>query len=38
MRFFGHFEGDAQTYKAPGENPIRACARERSLSRPWRNS
>ena len=20
MRFFGHFEGDAQTYKAPGEN------------------
>jgi pyruvate dehydrogenase E1 component alpha subunit len=20
VRFFGHFEGDAQTYKAPGEN------------------
>ena len=20
IRFFGHFEGDAQTYRAPGEN------------------
>ena len=20
IRFFGHFEGDAQTYKAPSEN------------------
>jgi TPP-dependent pyruvate/acetoin dehydrogenase alpha subunit len=30
-RFFGHFEGDNQTYRAPGE-VARNCARRRTAS------
>ncbi|MCL2427990.1 MAG: thiamine pyrophosphate-dependent dehydrogenase E1 component subunit alpha [Alphaproteobacteria bacterium] len=28
IRFFGHFEGDAQTYKAPGENERNRATRD----------
>ena len=28
IRFFGHFEGDAQTYKAKGENDLNRATRD----------